>query len=228
MSYKQSTFLFDYVGYKAAIAPVIDELDKNNLEPLKEIVEGVRKRYANYHEWILHNVGTRLDDFALDQDVKYQNGLIGHWLLIMLSTFLSPAQSLEYGWSKLSLTLHKLNWNQNDIDLVLKGYPTSLLIKETISPITRVREWSDPYWYWVMPRYGPYHGWLPLNEVIRLSELMDAEKYRIGEIDDPSSKLYFPASMSLDDVYDKGLQMLNQAKKAKKGLFIIVYEEDDD
>jgi hypothetical protein len=228
MSYRQSTFLFDYVGYKAAVAPIVDELDKNNLEPLKNIVENVRKDHVDHQKWILHNVGTRLDNFALDQDVKYQNSLIGHWLLIMLSTFLLPAQSLEYGWSKFSLILHKLNWSKEDINLILKGNSTSLLIKKTIPPLTRVLEWNDPYWYWVMPRYGPYHGWLPLDEIVRLFERLDADKYKIGEIDDPSSNLYFPASMSLDNVYIKGIQMLKQAKEANKGLFIVVYEEDDD
>jgi hypothetical protein len=214
MSYKQSAFLFDYIDFMAAIDPIVHDLDKSNTESLRSIVEQIRNRIPNEQEWILHDIGTRLrGNFGLDKDYKYRNGLTGHWLLIVLSTFLLPVQSLEYGWSMFSRTLYDLKWEHEERHLILKGSPTSLLIKPELPPLGRAVKWEDQYWYWVMPLYSVYNGWLSLDQSIRLLKHLESDKQRI----DNHQK----------DGYSIATQLLLRSIETKKGLFIVVYEEDN-
>jgi hypothetical protein len=202
----------------------MEELDKNDPARLKAIVDQIRIINSDPQKWILHNKGTQLHGyFGLDLDLKYRNGLIGNYLLIVLSTFLFPALSLGYNFSKFSQILHALEWKKEDIDHILEGYPTSLLIKPGLLPIHKIVEWEDPYWCWVRPLYSNYSGWFPLPEIVRFHEKLNNDRDKVARINIPHQ----PVEACLE-IYTAAIQMLDQAIAADKDLFLVVHEEDED
>ncbi|MCL4267173.1 MAG: hypothetical protein KJ069_28600 [Anaerolineae bacterium] len=197
MSLKHTAFLFDYPKFQSTIAPLVRSLDTGDFAPLQEKAAQIRHEISLDETWILHDKGTHLmDDYNLIRDSRYQNGLWGHWLLIILSSFLQPIVSLEYDWSKLSTTLRSLEWVEEDVEKVIFGLPTVWLVKPR-APYQRgmVTEWTSPYWYWIRPMRCTYCGWLPVEEMNRLQKRLRDQQMLIES--DVTTSIQLPPNVSL-------------------------------
>lgn len=213
MSYKHSAFIFDYRELMFSISPIVDALEKGNVTPLKDRVYRIQQRFGDGN-WILANSGTSIGNLDWDQDPKYRQGLWGHWILIVLSEYLSRCPSLEYEWTELSHLLRIEKWEDEDIWKLLIGIPIAQLIKpqEKNKHNLPIR-WSDPYWYWIRPERSRYSGWLPKEEINRLSD-------KLHQID---IKVNIDKSNSFTLVQE----MIEETKLRNLGLYMCISESAD-
>lgn len=238
----RAAFLFDYQTFQREIVPLIAALDAGDDAPLRRRVNDIRQRIGRSENWILHSHGTALGNFGMDRDPRYRNALWGHWLLIVLSTFLRPCVSVEKG-SFLGCVLPELGWNDEDAIRLYSGLPTSRLF-EPEAPYWRgrTREWSFPYWYHVGAQRSFLEGWLPVEESARLLELLlkdhqlVKETLRLGvkpcpgvnitkcipESTDP--KYWYARALA---AYDRSIDMLTQSVSAELGLYLVSYSPED-
>jgi hypothetical protein len=245
VSLKQSAFLFDYHTFRNIAMSLMAALDAGDPEPLQVRVTQMHQRAKSSKNWILHDKGTSLDDSVPAHDVRFQSGLWGHWLLIVLSEFLSPCVSLGYDWTKLSCALYSLKWDDQDIRRVYAGEPTVWLLKPgTPYQPDMVTEWSLPYWYWLRPERSTYSGWLSVEEVTRLRQRLYVDQASIEG--DLRTWIQLPSNVSTANahisrelnpdywyehipvVYRQATDMLDQAIYAGKGLYLAVYQEEGD
>ena len=213
MSYKHSAFIFDYREFMFSISTIVDALEKGNETPLKDRVYRIRQKFGD-RNWILENNSTSTGNLGWDQDSKYRQGLWGHWILIVFSEYLSSCTSLEYEWTELSHLLRIEKWEDEDIWKLLVGLPVAQLIKPQEKNMHDLPiRWSDPYWYWIRPERSRYSGWLPKEEINRLSN-------KLHQID---IKVNIDKSKSFTLVKE----MIEEAKLRNLGLYMCISESAD-
>lgn len=230
MSFKHSTFFFDYKSYKDELSSLSTELDKGNNSHLSLLVRNIREIVGDPEDWILNNKGTSIGNIGLDQKSEYRNGLIGHWLLIVLSKYLSPAKSLWYRWNRLSLLLRTIEWKEEDVKAVIFGNSIAALISTDygVSTGTSIK-WSDPYWMWIRPGRSIYSGWLPLESISPLKKRLTIVLKNLIDND-----VSFPDQLSTQQFTRKEVEDLlitiisnyEIAENKNLGLYSIVYQED--
>lgn len=237
-----SAFLFDYQAFQRVILPTLIALDAGNDVFLRKQVDDIRQQVGLSENWILHNQGTALGNFGLDHDLRYRNALWGHWLLIILSTFLRPCVSLGQG-SFLGCVLSELGWDDEDVRQLHNGLPTVKLLKPE-APYWRgmTREWSLPYWYHIGTQRSFQEGWLPVEGSVRLLELLLRDRQVIREtlgtrvksrsgmnitkcIPESTDPEFWCANMLA--VYERAIDMLTQSISSERGLYLISYSPED-
>lgn len=231
MSLGHSTFLFDYQSFRLEVMPLLKALDEGNPEPLHQRVLQIRASVPDSKKWILHDRGTEIGgDFGLDRDPQQINRLWGHWLLIVLSTYLQPGGSLIFEWTTLSSILNLLNWSEKDRLDLLAGIPTVLLLKPNTQDVPKIQgRLEAPYWYWVAPIRCYRFGWLPLEEVDRLLNKLVHDQVLIDTaLLKQIPKVIQGVRQPGDVAYQRAIDMLRQAKSANVGLFSIITERSGD
>lgn len=245
MAYNQSSFLLDYRAFREAAAPLMAALDAGNPAPLQVRAAQVSRAIGSPKDWILHDKGTFLGDVSAKSDPRYRNSQWGHWFLIVLSEFLRPTVSLGYDWMKLSRTLHYFGWDQEASRRVFAGLPTVWLLKPD-APYHQGMfiTWETPYWYWLGFDRSIHDGWLPVEEIPRLRQRLQAEQPLVER--ELRTRVVLPPEVSVERahlsplfdpdywyaripiVYRQAIEMMDQALKANVGLFMVVYQEEDD
>jgi len=68
--------------------------------------------------------------------------MFGHWLLVILSTYLKPLTSLDYNWPYLADLLHTLEWENDEIWELLYGHqlkPSFIQISKRSKKILKIQ-----------------------------------------------------------------------------------------
>jgi len=159
MTFKHIDFIFDYTSYKADLLGLSYEIESGNTDNLSGLVKNTRETVGSPDKWILHNNGTSIGDIGFDKRAEYRNALLGHWLLIVLSKYLSPAKSLGFHWNRLFLLLRTLGWKEEDVHELIFGNSVAILLNSDYLISTKaILKWSDPYWMWIRPERSIYSG----------------------------------------------------------------------
>jgi hypothetical protein len=245
MALRQSAFLFNYQAYNNMAQPLMAALEVGDLAPLKATVAQIRQEVGAYQNWILHDQGTDIWDWADARDPRYQQAIWGHWLLIVLSHFLQPTISLEFDWTKLARVLHHFGWSDIMVTAVIYGWPVARLLKpKTPNPHEVNKKQPTPYWCQVRPVQNTYAGWLPIDEITRLHQQLQSSQHLLTE--DWRNRIRLPPRVLLENahvsseldpeywykralmVYQRAIAMMASALHAGEGLFMVVSEPEGD
>jgi hypothetical protein len=215
-------FLFDYEAFRRSVAPVVQAVDQGNYEPLYTRAEEITMS-TQAEEWPLQDQGTGLE--SIDPSLGIDSGIIGYWLLVILSTFLSKASSLAR-WGILRQALVAIGWSEEDSWQIIRGMHTASILKPDIDvgPDTIVRI-SDPYWFWVFPTQSYQRGWLPLEAIKRLRHKLLVAEPKIMALDLVVKGQLGKESVSTERLrlaFDEAHAMLQSAEESQLGLFMVI------
>jgi hypothetical protein len=229
MSFKLSTFLFDYTSCREDLLYTSNAIDQGNTEEVYKRVRAIRKRIGRPKRWILHNKGTYFDSYhyALKEE-KDRNCMFGHWLLVILSTYLKPLTSLDYNWPYLANVLHTLEWENDEIWELLYGHPIETLIYPDFRAIKKDIEVTDPCWRWISPERSMNANWLPTERILSLRESILRTRQKFLELY-PSSSINFGhktlTSAEIDSLFMIVLKNCDQAESQNSGWYSVRYQE---
>jgi len=230
MAFEHAPFFFDYKSFKDELLSLSNEISNGNVDHLSLLVQNIRKMVRDPEQWILSNKGTYLSNMGFDQKIEYRNALIGHWLLIILSKYLSPAKPLGYRWTRLFLLLRTLEWKEKDVQAVIFGNSVAALICTEYKESARKSvKWTDPYWMWIRPERSIYSGWLSIEE---LSSFKKRLKTVLKTLVDNGA--FFPGQLNahqftreeVTNLLTTIIRNYEIAESKNLGVYSIVYEGD--
>jgi len=245
---------FRHQAYSDQMAEFVSQVDQGNFEALRERVLGLIDKMQ--HAWpvispdfsiipdtvatagkeqkwalTIHQAGSLPDRSWVTQIETPTNSELGQWFLICLAEYVSPCpNAMGADWKIFYDVLYRIGWTQAECDLLVKGRPTSFLLKpqagqESPWPLKA----SDAYWLWLQP-IRARAGWMKPSEVLEYLdrlELMEKQivNFNIRKLFDESS--YIPAILpekkaSLAAGYKNTMEMLKVAAQARQGLFMSI------
>ena len=246
--------LFRPQAYSDQMTEFVSQVDQGNFVPLREHVLGLIDKLQHAwpvispdfsiipdtvatagkeQKWALsiHQAGGLPDKSVVSQIETPTNSELGQWFLICLAEHVSPCpSSLVADWKIFYDVLYRIGWTQAECDLLVKGRPTSFLLKpqsgqESPWPLKA----SDAYWLWLQPMRARA-GWMKHSEVLEFFdrlELMEKQivNFNIRKLFDESS--YSPAILpvkraSLAAGYKNTMEMLKVAAHARMGLLMSI------
>lgn len=249
MALTHIAFLFDEIAAKKRIEPITAALKMGTARRLfnEALNDHLHFDAAN---WILNHAGARLFDIRIFnfvglpyrekieprlQDIsKLSQSDLGYWFLIILSTYLKPADGIGTDYSILELCLERIGWKIENIRLLINGNPTSQLFNNNLVDQPSKLLNSDPYWYWVRPSHSQKSGWLGQQQISRLLTLLQESRRAISEFDPQLFGNHFgllPISVPEGQVdylnrarkaYDATIGILETAVRNQSGIYEVI------
>jgi len=227
---------FNEIGFQTQGMSLIEGIDSGEILTIRLKVEELIHQEKIIS--LLYRYGFGQVPFQLPsvEDVNYspyRNSIIGNWLSIIMAQYLEPSQfNIGFNWRMISEILIRMGWSADDINLLINGLPIGVLFGKPTS-VKNVIEHTDPYWYWIRPKYSYNQGgYIPRQECEKIKTLLATTQSRIME--QKNLLHYFPMAQeenwlrSLKKGFDDAIHLIDDAITNNRSIYSAIYWEWDD
>ncbi len=251
MVLKHRGFLLDATGFQECVSPLLCSLDTGNAQPLfEQAIQVVEQNSPDL--WPLELAGSALlnirkvDSVGLPWKEPIEECLqdastirpfdLGYWLLLVFSKFVQQPTGIGVNYATFCAFLRNfLGWNVHETKLLVQGIPAVVLLKPNAASRSSVLK-GDPYWYWMIPTHSYERGWLSQDQISMLYHKLIAQKQAVESFDyrrftsrgpgfsyrEPDERI--DRVNRLHEAYGRAIEMLEDAQRTKKELYVVLSE----
>ncbi|HPH95397.1 MAG TPA: hypothetical protein PKW33_20995 [Anaerolineaceae bacterium] len=136
-------FLFDYQAFRPVLRNLIDDIEKGDLYPLFVKTMKIRSQFQDQKDWIFAPTYTFIDTIEDERNIDY-----GHWLYVVLSSYLKPAPCVLGYFLEFYQSLKFMGWLEDDIDTLFYGESIQRLVFPDLDKAVPSDD-DAPFWAWI-------------------------------------------------------------------------------